>query len=82
MAECEGWHEDVKRITNYSKTGQWLCETCVANMEKPPERNRRPHRPAMRTRRYKNGRNLDGVRAGMRKVIVSSPLEQRFVELS
>ncbi len=27
----------MKRITKYSKTGQWLCETCVADLEKPPE---------------------------------------------
>ena len=36
MRECEGCHKDVKRITKYSKTGQWLCETCVADLEKPP----------------------------------------------
>ncbi len=26
MPECEGCHKDVKRITKYSKTGQWLWE--------------------------------------------------------
>jgi hypothetical protein len=36
MPECEARHKDVKRITKYSKTGQWLCETCVADLEKPP----------------------------------------------
>ena len=36
MPECEGCHKDVKRITKYSKTGQRLCETCVADLEKPP----------------------------------------------
>ncbi len=36
MPECEGCHKDAKRITKYSKTGQWLCETCVADLEKPP----------------------------------------------
>ncbi len=36
MPECEGCHKDVKRITKYSKTGQWLCETCVTDLEKPP----------------------------------------------
>ena len=35
MPECDGCHKDVKRITKYSKTGQWLCETCVTDMEKP-----------------------------------------------
>ena len=32
MPECEGCHKDVKLITKYSKTGQWLCETCVADL--------------------------------------------------
>ncbi len=35
MAECEGCHKDVKRITKYSKTGPRLCQTCVADFEKP-----------------------------------------------
>lgn len=38
MPECEGCHEDVKRITKYWKTGQWLREMCVADLEKPPVR--------------------------------------------
>jgi len=36
MPECEGCRKDVKRITKYEKTGQWLCETCVADLEEPP----------------------------------------------
>lgn len=32
MPEWAGCHEDVKRITKYSKTEQWLCETCVADL--------------------------------------------------
>ena len=28
MPECEGCKKDVKRISKYEKTGQWLCETC------------------------------------------------------
>ena len=35
MPECEGRHKDVKRIAKYAKTRQWLCETCVADLEKP-----------------------------------------------
>jgi len=26
---------DVKRNGKYEKFGQWLCETCVADQEKP-----------------------------------------------
>ena len=36
MPECEGCRKDLKRISKYEKTGQWLCETCVADLEKPP----------------------------------------------
>ena len=36
MPEYEGCKKDVKRISKYEKTGQWLCETCVADLEKPP----------------------------------------------
>ncbi len=28
----------MRRITKHSKTGQWLCETCVADLKKPPVR--------------------------------------------
>lgn len=35
MPRCEGSHEDVKRITEYSEIRQWLCATCVADLERP-----------------------------------------------
>ena len=28
--------KDVNRITKYWKTGQWLWEACVTDLEKPP----------------------------------------------
>ncbi len=28
MPECEGSKKDMKRISKYEKTGQWLCGTC------------------------------------------------------
>lgn len=36
MPEREGCRKDVKRITKYQKTGQWLWATCVADLKKPP----------------------------------------------
>lgn len=35
MPECDGCHKDVKRVINYTKTGQWLCGACVTALEKP-----------------------------------------------
>ncbi len=35
VPECEGCHKDVKRITKYAKTGQWLSEACAAASENP-----------------------------------------------
>lgn len=36
MPQCDGCKKDVKRIANDEKTGQWLCEDCLAAIEKPP----------------------------------------------
>ena len=30
MPECEGCKKDVKRISKYEMTGQWLCDICAA----------------------------------------------------
>ncbi|MHC4477857.1 MAG: hypothetical protein ACYTEL_19620 [Planctomycetota bacterium] len=42
MPQRDGCKKDVKRIRKYEKTGQWLCETCLAAHEKPPRQEPSP----------------------------------------
>ena len=81
MLRYEGCEKDVKRIRKCEKTGQWLCESCLAPRRKPPDQEPPPlpHPPRAKTPGIKAPDGAGGAarRAGALDVPISSADNER-----